>query len=586
MENNFTRRLSFCLGFLVSLSCTHTCAATGTRAVLSVVDFSPYAYACEISDYGNSLKNDAIYRATLMRPPEDPQLCTLPSIASTTDANFASVSPFRVPVAMMVSLGGCDVHTKIDVALQLILEAEPSLKYIVFYNNDADNNDGIVSINPPESDSIPDDIERLSILSVSTSAGVNLMGLIQKYSDATNTSSQLLVEGNEDWDLAMVVQRLVNLNNAPPPPSTYESGYPGMNGSDFYWLRFVLFTLLIVSPCCRGGYLWWNGGGRIRFRRNDNGRIIGIQYVAPVSYWLSSSGVQDTRSPVSDRLTPEQVMGLPEIVYRPSAETKSDANGEATGGIGLASNLEEVDIVVSSGSADDELVARQPQSPLERPACVSESLQGLDEEQIMEGNFETNFTTCSICIDEFEAGERLRILPRCKHVFHTQCILPWLTERQGCCPLCKTSVIDPEEGGNGESVMDSAHQRSHVADRPDEDVLALPSDAVASSVPHLFSAHLPERTPEEEGPTTMDLVEENLVRLPSSDGDDTGTNQIEPPHVQIQYESEEQPARVLESTRSTDDSQEEQVEQGPATILDIAAEAEPEMPSVVQTSSY
>jgi len=483
MEKNLTRRISFCLGFLVSLSFTHICAAAGTRAVLSVIDFSPYAYACEISDYGNSLKNDAIYRATLMRPPEDPQLCTLPSIASTTDANRASVIPFRVPVAMMVSLGGCDVHTKIDVALQLILEDEPSLKYIVFYNNDADNNDGIVSINPPESNSIPDDIERLSILSVSTSAGVNLMGLIQKYSDATNTSSQLLVEGNEDWDLAMVVQRVVNLNNSPPPTSSYESGYPRMNGSNFYWLRFVLFTLLIVSPCCRGGYLWWNGGGRIRFRRNENGRIIGLQYVSPVSYWLSSTGVPVARSPVSDRLTPEQVMGLPEIVYRPLTEARSDANEETAGGVSQASNLEEVDILVSSGSADDEVVARQPQSPLERPTCVSESLRGPDEEQSMEANFETNFTTCSICIDEFEAGERLRILPRCKHVFHTQCILPWLTERQGCCPLCKTSVIDPEEGGNEESVMDLTHQRSNVAHRSEDAIIALPIDAVANSAP-------------------------------------------------------------------------------------------------------
>ena len=29
---------------------------------------------------------------------------------------------------------------------------------------------------------------------------------------------------------------------------------------------------------------------------------------------------------------------------------------------------------------------------------------------------------CSICIEEFEHGERLRILPRCNHAFHTgQC---------------------------------------------------------------------------------------------------------------------------------------------------------------------
>ena len=599
MLNNVTRRISYCLCFLVSLACTRTAAAFGTRAVLSVVDFSPYAYACEISDYGNSLKNDAIYRATLMRPPEDPQLCTLPSIALSTDSNISSVVPFRVPVAMMVSLGGCDVHTKLDVALQLIVEAEPSLKYIVFYNNDADNNDGIVSINRPDSGNIPEDIERLSILSVSTSAGVNLMGLLQKYSDATNTSSQLLVEGNEEWDLAMVVQRLVNLNNAPDTPSSYGTSYPRMNGSNFYWLRFVLFTLLILSPCCRGGYLWWNGGGRIRFRRNDNGRIIGLQYVAPVSYWLSSNGAQDTRSPISDRLTPDQVLGLPEIVYKPFTEAKSDANEEATGGSSLALNVEEVDILVSSGSADDEVVSRQPQSPLERATSVSESLRGPDEEQIMEGNFETNFTTCSICIDEFEAGERLRMLPRCKHVFHTQCILPWLTERQGCCPLCKTSVIDPEERGNVEPAVDLARQQSDVAQRPDAATVVPPTDAIAGSVtlgPSLvpgvtnisFSAHLPESIPDEEGPTTADIIEEHCAMLSSPGGNDAMTNRTEPPNVQINYGSEQEPASVLDNTISTEDSQQEQADQAAATIPDIAAEAEPEpsTPSLVETSSY
>lgn len=79
---------------------------------------------------------------------------------------------------------------------------------------------------------------------------------------------------------------------------------------------------------------------------------------------------------------------------------------------------------------------------------------------------------CSICIEEFEHGERLRILPRCNHAFHTgqctsylqhyyawilftsfflDCILPWLTERQGCCPLCKTPVLPDEYQRNRRS---------------------------------------------------------------------------------------------------------------------------------------
>ena len=50
---------------------------------------------------------------------------------------------------------------------------------------------------------------------------------------------------------------------------------------------------------------------------------------------------------------------------------------------------------------------------------------------------------CAICLEDFEEGtsqERPRIVLPCQHVYHADCILPWLTERSGTCPLCKFDV--------------------------------------------------------------------------------------------------------------------------------------------------
>jgi len=49
------------------------------------------------------------------------------------------------------------------------------------------------------------------------------------------------------------------------------------------------------------------------------------------------------------------------------------------------------------------------------------------------------YSSCSICLEEFEVGEKLLKLP-CNHYFHPNCIKPWLTERQPTCPLCKANV--------------------------------------------------------------------------------------------------------------------------------------------------
>ncbi|KAF2191356.1 hypothetical protein K469DRAFT_656174 [Zopfia rhizophila CBS 207.26] len=46
---------------------------------------------------------------------------------------------------------------------------------------------------------------------------------------------------------------------------------------------------------------------------------------------------------------------------------------------------------------------------------------------------------CSICTDDFEKGQDIRVLP-CNHKFHPECVDPWLLNVSGTCPLCRVDL--------------------------------------------------------------------------------------------------------------------------------------------------
>ncbi|KAK4476916.1 hypothetical protein RD792_016082 [Penstemon davidsonii] len=49
-------------------------------------------------------------------------------------------------------------------------------------------------------------------------------------------------------------------------------------------------------------------------------------------------------------------------------------------------------------------------------------------------------TDCSVCLNEFQEEETLRLLPKCNHAFHIPCIDTWLTSHTNC-PLCRAGII-------------------------------------------------------------------------------------------------------------------------------------------------
>ncbi|CAI9787437.1 unnamed protein product [Fraxinus pennsylvanica] len=67
---------------------------------------------------------------------------------------------------------------------------------------------------------------------------------------------------------------------------------------------------------------------------------------------------------------------------------------------------------------------------------------------------------CAVCLCEFESEDKLRLLPKCSHAFHMECIDTWLLSHSTC-PLCRANPvpnsceIQSKDDGNQQIVVGS-----------------------------------------------------------------------------------------------------------------------------------
>ncbi|PIA52607.1 hypothetical protein AQUCO_01000470v1 [Aquilegia coerulea] len=72
---------------------------------------------------------------------------------------------------------------------------------------------------------------------------------------------------------------------------------------------------------------------------------------------------------------------------------------------------------------------------------ISQLLQSFQQRAPLSNYTSALPSECAICLDVFEEGNKQSwILPRCKHIFHEECIRKWLAAYGWTCPICRSVI--------------------------------------------------------------------------------------------------------------------------------------------------
>ncbi|AES72164.1 putative transcription factor C2H2 family [Medicago truncatula] len=91
---------------------------------------------------------------------------------------------------------------------------------------------------------------------------------------------------------------------------------------------------------------------------------------------------------------------------------------------------------------------------------------------------------CAVCLNEFQHNDKIRLLPKCYHIFHQDCIDVWLLSHMNC-PVCRSKLT------------------------PDVPDIAIPIDAATESTEQQQEESNTVRVSEEE----VVMADEDIFRL-------------------------------------------------------------------------
>ncbi|XP_074568050.1 uncharacterized protein LOC141824629 [Curcuma longa] len=97
---------------------------------------------------------------------------------------------------------------------------------------------------------------------------------------------------------------------------------------------------------------------------------------------------------------------------------------------------------LADGGGDDPLPLLPPSAPTCSSPASAASIDALPTVCISEADA-ASLPSCAVCKDEFALRSAARRLP-CSHLYHSDCIVPWLSLHNSC-PVCRSPLPAPDE---------------------------------------------------------------------------------------------------------------------------------------------